>query len=123
MNGIDRAQKHDRATPLMCTIKIRFTAPQIAFLRRAHPDCNLDGLVELTFVFDQDGHLIDCTGKVEGTTPSGTMPASASSSHTRWPVAVLPVGPRSPHRSSNFQEDQMRKVFTIKQRNLYPSKG
>ena len=66
MNGIDRAQKHDRATPLMCTIKIRFTAPQIAFLRRAHPDCNLDGLVELTFVFDQDGHLIDCIGKVEG---------------------------------------------------------
>src|SRR5215467_4391404 len=32
MNGIDRAQKHVRATPLMCTTKIRFTAPQIAFL-------------------------------------------------------------------------------------------
>jgi hypothetical protein len=50
----------------MCTTEIRFTAPQIAFLSRAHPDCNLDGVVELTFFFDQDGHLIDCTGKIEG---------------------------------------------------------
>jgi hypothetical protein len=48
------------------TTKIRFTEPQIAFLRRAHPDCNLDGLAELTFFFDQDGHLIDCTGRIEG---------------------------------------------------------
>ena len=49
----------------MCTTKIRFTAPQIALLRRARPGCNLDGLVELTFFFDQSGHLIDCTGKIE----------------------------------------------------------
>jgi len=41
----------------MPTTKIRFTASQIAFLRRAHPDCNLDGLVELTFFFEQAGHL------------------------------------------------------------------
>lgn len=50
----------------MSTAKISFTAPQIAFLRCAYPDCNLDGLAELTFFFDQDGHLIDCTGRVEG---------------------------------------------------------
>ena len=50
----------------MSTTKIRFTAPQIAFLRRAHPNCNLDGLVEVTFFFDHDGHLIDCTGGIEG---------------------------------------------------------
>jgi hypothetical protein len=48
------------------TTKIRFTEPQIALLMRAHPDCNLDGLIELTFFFDQNGHLIDCTGKIEG---------------------------------------------------------
>jgi hypothetical protein len=63
MNGLDRMTEEH---PLMCTTKIRFTAPQIAFLRRAHPDCNLDGVVELTFFFDQDGHLIHCTGKIEG---------------------------------------------------------
>jgi hypothetical protein len=30
------------------TIKIRFTEPQIALLMRAHPDCNLDRLTELS---------------------------------------------------------------------------
>jgi hypothetical protein len=48
------------------TIKIRFTEPQIALVMRAHPNCNLDGLLELTFCFDQDGRLLDCTGKIEG---------------------------------------------------------
>jgi hypothetical protein len=35
------------------TIKIRFTEPQIALLMRAHPNCNLDHLTELSFEFDQ----------------------------------------------------------------------
>jgi hypothetical protein len=31
------------------TIKIRFTEPQIALVMRAHPNCNLDRLAELSF--------------------------------------------------------------------------
>jgi hypothetical protein len=34
------------------TNKIRFTAPQIAFLMRAYPNYNLDHLSELSFEFD-----------------------------------------------------------------------
>jgi len=37
------------------TIKIRFTEPQIALAMRAHPNCNLDHLAELSFEFDQTG--------------------------------------------------------------------
>jgi hypothetical protein len=46
------------------TTKIRFTEPQIALLMRAHPDCNLDRLTELSFEFDQAGEIIDCTGTI-----------------------------------------------------------
>jgi hypothetical protein len=38
------------------TIKIRFTEPQIALVMRAHPNCNLDYLTELSFEFDQAGN-------------------------------------------------------------------
>ena len=51
-------------SPMKPTTKIRFTAPQIAFLRRAHPDCNLDCLTEVSFEFDQAGKIIDCVGTV-----------------------------------------------------------
>jgi hypothetical protein len=47
------------------TIKIRFTEPQIALLMRAHPNCNLDRLTELSFEFDQAGEIIDCTGTIK----------------------------------------------------------
>jgi hypothetical protein len=47
------------------TIKIRFTEPQIAFVMRAHPNCNLDRLAELSFEFDQAGKIIDCTGTIK----------------------------------------------------------
>jgi hypothetical protein len=42
------------------TTKIRFTEPQIALVMRAHPNCNLDHLIELSFEFDQAGKIIDC---------------------------------------------------------------
>jgi hypothetical protein len=32
---------------------------------RAHPDCNLDRLAELSFEFDQAGRIIDCIGKIK----------------------------------------------------------
>jgi len=54
MNGIDRAQMHHQNQIYRATNCL------------LDPDCNLDGLAELTFFFDQDGHLIDCIGKVEG---------------------------------------------------------
>ena len=47
------------------TIKIRFTEPQIAFVMRAHPNCNLDRLTEVSFEFDQAGGIIDCTGTIK----------------------------------------------------------
>jgi hypothetical protein len=46
-------------------IKIRFTEPQIALVMRAHPNCNLDRLAELSFEFDQARRIIDCIGTIK----------------------------------------------------------
>ena len=51
--------------PMKPTIKIRFTEPQIALVIRAHPNCNLDHLTELSFEFDQAGNIIDCIGTIK----------------------------------------------------------
>jgi len=32
---------------------------------RAHPNCNLDRLTELSFEFDQAGKIIDCIGTIK----------------------------------------------------------
>jgi hypothetical protein len=48
--------------PMKPTTKIRFTEPQIELLMRAHPNCNLDHLTELTFEFDHNGEIVDCIG-------------------------------------------------------------
>ena len=53
------------ACPMKPTIKIRFTEPQIALVMRAHPNCNLDRLTELSFEFDQAGKIIDCIGTIK----------------------------------------------------------
>ena len=47
------------------TTKIRFTVPQIAVVMRAHPDCNLDRLTELSFEFDLAGKIVDCIGIIK----------------------------------------------------------
>ena len=47
------------------TTKIRFTEQQIALVMRAHPNCNLDHLTELSFEFDQAGKIIDCVGTIK----------------------------------------------------------
>jgi hypothetical protein len=47
------------------TIKIRFTEPQIALVMRAHPNCNLGQLSELSFEFDQAGTIVDCNGTIK----------------------------------------------------------
>jgi hypothetical protein len=47
------------------TAKIRFTEPQIALLMRAHPNCNLNHLSELSFEFDQAGKIVDCIGTIK----------------------------------------------------------
>jgi hypothetical protein len=47
------------------TIKIRFTEPQIALVMRAHPNCNLDRLAEISFEFDHSGKIIDCIGTIK----------------------------------------------------------
>jgi hypothetical protein len=51
--------------PMKSTIKIRFTEPQIALVMRAHPNCNLDHLTEVSFEFDQTGTIIDCIGTIK----------------------------------------------------------
>jgi hypothetical protein len=51
--------------PMKPTIKVRFTEPQIALVMRAHPNCNLDRLTELSFEFDQDGNIVDCIGTIK----------------------------------------------------------
>jgi hypothetical protein len=47
------------------TTKVRFTEPQIALVMRAHPNCNLDRLTEISFEFDQAGTIIDCIGTIK----------------------------------------------------------
>jgi hypothetical protein len=47
------------------TIKIRFTEPQIALVMRAHPNCNLDHLAEISFEFDHCGKIVDCIGTIK----------------------------------------------------------
>ena len=47
------------------TTKIRFTEPQIALVMRAHPNCNLGHLTELSFEFGQAGTIIDCIGTIK----------------------------------------------------------
>jgi hypothetical protein len=51
--------------PMKPTIKVRFTEPQIALVMRAHPNCNLDRLAEVSFEFDQAGKIIDCIGTIK----------------------------------------------------------
>jgi hypothetical protein len=55
----------NRACAMTSTIKIRFTEPQIALVMRAHPNCNLGHLTELSFEFEQSGELIDCIGRIK----------------------------------------------------------
>jgi hypothetical protein len=50
------------------TTKIRFTEPQIALVMRAHPNCNLDHLSELSFEFDQAGNIVNCIGTIKDST-------------------------------------------------------
>jgi hypothetical protein len=47
------------------TAKIRFTEPQIELVIRAHPNCNLDHLTEVSFEFDQAGEIVVCVGTIK----------------------------------------------------------
>ena len=47
------------------TTKIRFTEPQIALVMRAHPNCNLGHLTEVSFEFDKAGRIVDCFGTIK----------------------------------------------------------
>ena len=51
--------------PMKPTTKIRFTEPQIELVMRAHPNCNLDRLTEVSFEFDRAGTIIDCIGTIK----------------------------------------------------------
>jgi hypothetical protein len=69
---------------MKATTKIRFTEPQIALVMRAHPNCNLHHLTELSFEFDQAGKIIDCIGTIKTAKISITiMPVAGSLACTR----------------------------------------
>jgi hypothetical protein len=64
--GVIRDHPRSRLVcPMKPTIKIRFTEPQITLVMRAHPNCNLDHLSELSFEFDQAGKIVDCSGTIK----------------------------------------------------------
>ena len=64
IGGVPLNDLGNLAYSMKSTFKIRFTEPQIALVMRAHPSCNLDGLTEVAFEFDQAGKIIDCVGTV-----------------------------------------------------------
>src|SRR5262245_36241864 len=58
--------RSDDSTGLMTvSTTIRFTEQQLALVMRAHPNCNLDRLTEVSFEFDQTGDIIDCIGTIK----------------------------------------------------------
>jgi hypothetical protein len=57
--------KSSPGNPMKTTTTIRFTEPQIALVMRAHPNCNLDRLAEISFEFDHSGKIIDCIGTIK----------------------------------------------------------
>jgi Family of unknown function (DUF5906) len=74
------------------TTTIRFTEPQIALVMRAHPNCNLDPLTEVSFEFDHSGKIIDCIGTIKD---GGNINHDhAGSGLARLSVAVLQVSER-----------------------------
>ena len=80
------------------TIKIRFTEPQIAFVMRAYPNCNLDRLTELSFEFDQAGQIIDCIGTIKAARISITIILVAG-------LRLVRDGAPAIHSSTNQRND------------------
>jgi hypothetical protein len=60
--GLPQNEFHSLIKP---TTTIRFTESQIALVMRAHPNCNLRGLTEVSFEFDQAGEIVDCVGTIK----------------------------------------------------------
>jgi hypothetical protein len=65
MNFLHPLPTKEISIPMKSTIKLRFTEPQIALVMRAHPNCNLERLTEVSFEFDQAGEIIDCIGTIK----------------------------------------------------------
>jgi hypothetical protein len=65
----EATKKRETATnadPLLSPMKpTTKTEPQIAFVIRAYPNCNLGYLTEVCFEFDQAGKIIDCIGTIK----------------------------------------------------------
>jgi len=47
-------------------MKVRFTRSQLEMFQRAHPDADLEGLLDVAFEFDRRGNLVDAQGTVQG---------------------------------------------------------
>ena len=85
------------------SIKIRFTEPQIALVMRAHPNCNLDRLTELSFEFDRAGRLLIASAQSRTAGMSiTTMPAAGSRACTRRHAADWQLD-KPVQRYCNFQ--------------------
>src|SRR5262245_66185126 len=81
------------------TTKIRFTEPQIALVMRAHPNCNLDNLSEVSFEFDQAGKIVDCIGTIKD---GGDVDHNYAGS---GPRALVREGGPPFHSSTNQRDD------------------
>jgi hypothetical protein len=82
--------------------KIRFTETQIALLMRAHPNCNLDRLTELSFEFDQAGKVVDCIGTA-GISIT-IMPAAGLHYCTRGHAANIQIDKSGPYFAKDYAE-------------------
>jgi hypothetical protein len=102
------------------TTKIRFTEPRIALVLRAHPNCNLDHLTELSFEFDQAGTIIDCIGTIKsGAVVDHDYAGSGlarlyerarrrlSARQTSATILQFPNGERQPMPLSSGSDEQM----------------
>ena len=57
---------------------------------RAHPDCNLDRLTELSFEFDQTGKIVDCIGTIKAR-PGPEEPRGKAARHDGLMLRKGPV--------------------------------
>ena len=82
---------HPQMCPTKPTTKIRFTEPQIAFVMRAHPNCNLDHVTELCFEFDQVGKIVDCSGTIKDRVLRHQSPGMPSSRSKHFLIKSVPT--------------------------------
>jgi hypothetical protein len=86
--------------------KIRFTAPQLAFVKEVHPHCRFDDLAEVTFEFDRAGNVSDCTAKTDRNPPERDYTVAGLT--TLYAIARKRFAARAPGSATILQFPQQR---------------